>query len=215
MAYALYRSQRDGICAVKYVALMLSLLSVNCSASDRLAVRFLGATEVSIEKREIAKVRELGTPGGQLATVTLRGLPESGNVVIGDPRRGPMMRYINPIIGSCGNGLRIGAGQLGEVTTDDRFFRDYVGQGGLDASWRYWISFTPSFCQTGKETIYDPDVDAYFICAGKSERFRCVRELARPDYSAYFFIEPARLGSWQKLDADVAAYLDRVVKPTK
>lgn len=197
---------------MRWHMLILSLLAVNCVASDRLAVSFLGAEEVSIEKAEIEKIRRLGTPGGQLASVTLRGVFESGSVVVGDPRRGPMMRHINLIKESCDHGLKVGAGGLGEVTTDEIFFRDYVGEEGLDPSWRYWISFTPSFCQVGEKTDYDPDVDAYFICAGQSVKSRCIRELTRPDYSAHFFIDSGKLANWKKLDADVAAYLDRVVR---
>lgn len=212
MANALPGPPCDGSGTVKRLAILLAVLSTNCAASDVLVVQFLGAKEVSIEKSEIEQVRKLGNFGGPIVSVTLRGPQSAGQVIVGDPQRGSMMVYVNPIEEACARGVDEDVGRLGTVYTDEKFFRDYVGQERLDPSWQYWIAFTPSLCQSRGLTDFAPEIGAYFICAGQSETFRCIREHARDDYSAYFFIDSDQLAAWQKIDAEVAAYLNRVVR---
>ncbi len=53
--------------------------------------------------------------------------------------------------------------------------------------------------------------EAYFICAGKPDKFRCVREHSRKQYSAFYFITSEKFADWREVDAEVNAYLDLAV----
>lgn len=194
-------------------AFALAILSTCCAASE-LTVSFIGADAVFIERNEVKETRRLGGigGGGSITWVKLRGTSSAGPIMLQAPQQGPAMRYLNSIKASCEHGGdKVGISGLSTAIASADYFRDYVGQAGLDASWQYWFAFSPSLCETIGARAMHEKTEAYFICAGKPDKFRCVREHSRKQYSAFYFITSEKFADWREVDAEVNAYLDLAV----
>lgn len=188
------------------ITIVAGLLSA-CAAAENVKVNFPGGNEFEIVKNEVVQIDESAQRGHPIDRLVLQGPRGVGNVFLVGPRLAPSMRHVNPILAACKDANYRTDKTLGKVATDERFYRDYVGSELLKKNWKYWIYFEGDFCTTGDDFTFDPARDVYFICGGKNDEFRCIREHSREDYAAYYFIDQSQFPRWKSIAASVDQYL--------
>lgn len=186
----------------------LLTLSVLCTASNTQEVAFLGAKPIHIDKASVQGIRRAGSIGGYYITsVTLKGVPETGTITLRDPGANSQRRIAALITPSCESTAshEVDSTAFRDIPVDPSVYRDYVGPKYLDVSWNYWVAYSPAYCGA-----VGPKVA--LVCAGSKAQYRCVRELLKENYSAYFLIDAEKVRRWQDMDLLANEYLSRVVK---
>lgn len=194
------------------VTLLFCCVCSGCAMAGDLVFNFPNAQTISISADAIQEIRKVGSLGGQyVGGVTLVGPSGAGPITITYPRNGPILIHQRPIDEACRLDLRPDDEGLIRTPVDVQLFRDYVGQSGLSPSSSYWIAFNPNLCGDNYVVREGLDAAAYLICEGQRSGYRCVREISRPNYSAYFFIDSSKMVSWREVDSAVSTYLREVI----
>src|SRR4051812_42652109 len=174
----------------------LLTFSAICAASSTLDVAFLDAKTIHIDKAAVQGIRKGGSIGGYYVTsVTLKGVPETGTITLRDPRANSQGRISALIAPTCESTTshEVDAMALRQIPVDLSVYRDYVGPKYLDASWNYWVAYAPAYCGASGPKVA-------LVCAGSKVQYRCVRELLKENYSAYFLIDAGKVSRWQEVD---------------
>jgi hypothetical protein len=173
---------------------------------------FTGAGEFTVESSEILKVRRSAGTRGYYMSVMLRGSTRSGPVVLTTPWGGPPQVHLRYVYAACAGPHT--ANELGFVSTaiEGRLYRDLAGPGDSAAA-RYWISFSESFCTDPTSASYDPNRDVYFICAGDTGRYSCIRLVITPRFNVRYILDEKSMVAWQGIQEEVCNYVNSVISP--